>query len=123
MDPRPNHSDRSRSRSLLSQRTSSSSTGNEAFSDEPVPDVPSLDGAGADTRAGAGDNGQSKSPLLTAHRISVTSDMDDVSLDEGKPPSPYEKLCRWWSTVERHANVAGAFASCMRAYILAYGLT
>lgn len=24
-----------------------------------------------------------KSPLLTAHRISVTSDMDDVSLEEG----------------------------------------
>jgi hypothetical protein len=25
-----------------------------------------------------------KSPLLTAHRVSVTSDMDDVSLDGGE---------------------------------------
>ena len=28
--------------------------------------------------------GVNKSPLLTAHRISVTSDMDDVSLEEGR---------------------------------------
>jgi hypothetical protein len=27
-----------------------------------------------------------KSPLLTSHRVSVTSDMDDVSLDGGKHP-------------------------------------
>lgn len=29
-----------------------------------------------------------KSPLLTAHRISVTSDMDDVSLEEGRYYNP-----------------------------------
>ena len=30
-----------------------------------------------------------KSPLLTAHRICVTSDMDDVSLEEGPYYNPY----------------------------------
>ena len=30
-----------------------------------------------------------KSPLLTAHRISVTLDMDDVSLEEGPYYNPY----------------------------------
>ncbi|KAF2745816.1 GTPase-activating protein GYP5 [Sporormia fimetaria CBS 119925] len=90
------HSERSRSRSLLSHRTSSSSTAKELSTDEPVPQLPN----GANTAAAKGDNiaapaessQPTKSPLLTAHRISVTSDMDDVSLEEenarqtGAPP-------------------------------------
>ncbi|KAF2281589.1 RabGAP/TBC [Westerdykella ornata] len=106
INPRPtSHSERSRSRSLLSHRTSSSSTAKEPSSDMPVPDMPvpdlpasaSANGAstGADTDQGketetvATENTSStKSPLLTAHRISVTSDMDDVSLEEEDAKSP-----------------------------------
>jgi hypothetical protein len=45
--------------------------------------IPAVDGPGAE-----------KSPLLTTHRISVTEDMDDVSLEEEgeKPHNPLPKL-------------------------------
>ena len=61
--------------------------------DSPVPDLPNASGGEALERVndkerktpGVADDtaGVNKSPLLTAHRISVTSDMDDVSLEEG----------------------------------------
>ncbi|KAF1951084.1 GTPase-activating protein-like protein GYP5 [Byssothecium circinans] len=102
MTPRPpSHADRSRTRSLLSRRTSSSSTAQEPRADSPVPEIPNRDGSeeekekpkekevpngtpeAAEMAPQTGDDAaQSKSPLLTAHRISVTS-MDDVSLEEG----------------------------------------
>lgn len=87
----------SRSRSLISKRESTDTT-----AQEPKPDSPALEAAGAPTQAnddvkpnkGEGkieatetpteDAPFAKSPLLTAHRISVTSDMDDVSLEEGE---------------------------------------
>ncbi|KAH7382153.1 rab-GTPase-TBC domain-containing protein [Pyrenochaeta sp. MPI-SDFR-AT-0127] len=93
--PRPNsHSDRSqsRSRSLISKRESSSSTANESRTDSPTPDVPELPKHDAEK---LGEEAPSaKSPLLTAHRISVTSDMDDVALDEdgSKGSGPLPKL-------------------------------
>jgi hypothetical protein len=88
MTPRPtSHSERSRSRSLISRRASSSSTAKEAPSESsPPPNLPNgadADAEKKDTSAVAEENPQGKSPLLTAHRISVTSDMDDVALDEG----------------------------------------
>lgn len=64
----------------------------------PVPELPNSANAngptpGADTdkeketeTAPAENTPSTKSPLLTAHRISVTSDMDDVSLEEGIRP-------------------------------------
>ncbi|KAF1917171.1 rab-GTPase-TBC domain-containing protein [Ampelomyces quisqualis] len=82
--PRPDsQSERSRSsRSLISRPASSASTAHESRADSPVPEVPSIpknvDGT-ADTPGQ--ETAPAKSPLLTAHRISVTSDMDDVSLD------------------------------------------
>ncbi|KAF2872930.1 rab-GTPase-TBC domain-containing protein [Massariosphaeria phaeospora] len=95
LTPRPtSHSDRSRSRSLLSRRTSNSSAVQEA-----VPEMPR--GAGADDERPSGGvetpDGEAppaKSPLLTAHRISVMSDLDDVSLEEdaAKTPVPPPKL-------------------------------
>lgn len=102
--PRPtSHSDRSRSRSLLSRRTSSSSTTKDTLPDSPVPDLPNAAGGEALDRANDKDRkavgvadesaGVNKSPLLTAHRISVTSDMDDVSLEEDtKSPGLLPKL-------------------------------
>ncbi|KAF2639239.1 RabGAP/TBC [Massarina eburnea CBS 473.64] len=128
MTPRPaSHSDRSRTRSLLSRRTSTSSTAHER-ADSPVPDIPSNDGAQGEKEAPKevlkevlkeapeeapkeapketeGPNGVTetpetekeqktgdeaappKSPLLTAHRISVTS-MDEVPLEEEGTKSP-----------------------------------
>ncbi|KAH7075369.1 rab-GTPase-TBC domain-containing protein [Paraphoma chrysanthemicola] len=77
--PRPDsHSERSqsRSRSLLNKRESASSSEQGARADSPVPEVPGLP-----KDANSTDAAPAKSPLLTAHRISVTSDMDDVSLD------------------------------------------
>ncbi|KAI8935015.1 hypothetical protein NX059_008680 [Plenodomus lindquistii] len=83
--PRPDsQSDRSRSRSLLSQRDSSTSSARDSRDDSPPPDVPEVPRQmrGDNTDAKSDDETSSgKSPLLTAHRISVTSDMDDVSLD------------------------------------------
>jgi hypothetical protein len=56
-----------------------------------VPDLPNGAVVAADaneekTTQSAEEEGSeaTKSPLSTAHRISVTSDMDDVSLDEGR---------------------------------------
>lgn len=94
--PRPeSHSERSqsRSRSLLSKRESTDTTVQSPKPDSApeVPEVPiqTNDGA-ADTKGeveatetSTDDAPPAKSPLLTAHRISVTSDMDDVSLEEG----------------------------------------
>lgn len=95
--PRPeSHSERSqsRSRSLISKRESTDTTVQSPKPDSPVPEVPEVpiqtnDGA-ADTKGAveatetSSENAApAKSPLLTAHRISVTSDMDDVSLEEG----------------------------------------
>ncbi|KAF3008891.1 GTPase-activating protein [Curvularia kusanoi] len=98
--PRPeSHTERSqsRSRSLISKRASTDTTVQEAKADSPLPDASD---APADTNGDAEqpkgaiveeveatetstDNpAPAKSPLLTGHRISVTSDMDDVSLEE-----------------------------------------
>lgn len=81
--PRPeSQSDRSRSRSLLSKRESSTSSTDDSRADSPIPEVPAIpttNGKGKD----ADDTPAAKSPLLTSHRISVTSDMDDVSLEGG----------------------------------------
>ncbi|CBX93544.1 similar to GTPase-activating protein GYP5 [Plenodomus lingam JN3] len=105
--PRPDsQSDRSRPRSLLSKRDSSTSSARDSRDDSPPPDVPEVpdpakeveddpvkevkddDQVNEDTaKEKPGDEKSSdeksspNSPLLTAHRISVTSDMDDVSLD------------------------------------------
>ncbi|KAJ4381343.1 hypothetical protein N0V86_003692 [Didymella sp. IMI 355093] len=94
--PRPeSHSERSqsRSRSLISKRESTDTTVQSSKPGSPTPDVPEVpiqtnDGA-ADTKGdveatetSTEDAPPAKSPLLTAHRISVTSDMDDVSLEE-----------------------------------------
>ncbi|KAJ4368787.1 hypothetical protein N0V83_005869 [Neocucurbitaria cava] len=92
--PRPDsHAERSgsRSRSLISKRESSSSRTREDRADSPAPGVPR--GKPSDENAGEGAP-SAKSPLLTAHRISVTSDMDDVSLDEegAKAPGLLPKL-------------------------------
>lgn len=109
--PRPeSRSERSqsRSRSLL-QRESSSSTAQEGRAESPAPAVPEVpevpevpkdgnddtDESHSDAEAAekpSEDTPAAKSPLLTAHRVSVTSDMDDVSLDgdgtkaSGSPP-------------------------------------
>ncbi|KAF2190805.1 RabGAP/TBC [Zopfia rhizophila CBS 207.26] len=90
MTPRPtSHSERSRSRSLTNRRTSSSSIAKEAPAESPVPEIPNDTNGEAEmekafTDSTAESAQPAKSPLLTAHRISVTSDMDDVSLEEGK---------------------------------------
>ena len=106
--PRPeSHTERSqsRSRSLLSKRASTDTTVPEPKADAPVSDavaaVADTNGdadadadaeqpKGADvgkveaTETSVEDVPPAKSPLLTAHRISVTSeDLDDVSLEEG----------------------------------------
>jgi hypothetical protein len=85
--PRPDsHSERPRSsRSLLNRPDSAASTPQEGRADSPVPEVPALPkDADTTTDTPSEDAAPSKSPLLTAHRISVTSDMDDVSLDGGE---------------------------------------
>ncbi|KAL6710664.1 hypothetical protein ACN47E_007721 [Coniothyrium glycines] len=79
--PRPeSHSERSqsRSRSLLSKRESSASTAQGSKTDDSDSTADSDEGT---SEKHTGDTPAAKSPLLTAHRISVTSDMDDVSLD------------------------------------------
>lgn len=101
--PRPeSHTERSqsRSRSLISKRESADTTVQEPKADSPAPEATEAfphanDDAEQSKGAGAGageveptetpteDAPPAKSPLLTAHRISVTSDMDDVSLEEG----------------------------------------
>ncbi|KAF1852203.1 GTPase-activating protein-like protein GYP5 [Cucurbitaria berberidis CBS 394.84] len=99
ISPRPDsHSEKSRSRSLLGRRGSSSSTVHEGSPDSPAPVLPKVPKeANGDTEALENDSDDvpsTKSPLLTAHRISVTSDMDDVSLDEegAKAPGLLPKL-------------------------------
>jgi hypothetical protein len=57
------------------------------------PDVPKDATDSADTSSD--DAAPTKSPLLTAHRISVTSDMDDVSLDGGECLLPYRSYNPW----------------------------
>ncbi|KAH9875441.1 hypothetical protein J1614_004933 [Plenodomus biglobosus] len=83
--PRPDsQSDRSRSRSLLSKRDSSTSSAHDSRDESPPPDVPEVPRQVKDDTANEQPSDEAlsaKSPLLTAHRISVTSDMDDVSLD------------------------------------------
>lgn len=103
--PRPElHTERSqsRSRSLISKRESTETTAQDSKADSPaddapeVPEVPGVptrsnddapqtkgEGEGEATESPSEDAPAAKSPLLTAHRISVTSDMDDVSLEEG----------------------------------------
>jgi hypothetical protein len=53
-----------------------------------------------------------KSPLLTGHRVSVTSDMDDVSLDSGEyiysARNKGYVMCACWAV---HACSAGAFCT------------
>ncbi|KAH8717111.1 rab-GTPase-TBC domain-containing protein [Phaeosphaeriaceae sp. PMI808] len=91
MTPRPDsHSESSRSRSLLSKRESSSSNAHEGRADSPVPELPEVPkDASVKSESTSGETAPTKSPLLTAHRISVTSDMDDVSLDgEGAKAPP-----------------------------------
>jgi hypothetical protein len=97
----------SRSRSLISKRESTDTAVQEPKADAPAPEVPEV----PEVPAQANDEAEetkgeieatetstetpaetstedapppAKSPLLTAHRISVTSDMDDVSLEEGR---------------------------------------
>lgn len=97
--PRPDsHSEQSRSRSLLGKRESSSSTAHDARSSSPapsLPEVPKEANDDADKPKTASDV-PGKSPLLTAHRISVTSDMDDVSLDEGTSKPPFQGAHGGW---------------------------
>ena len=87
--PRPDsHSDRSRSRSLLN-RESSSSTVQDARAGSPPPEIAEAPESDDDveqpkSEKPGGEASSTKSPLLTAHRISLTSDMDDVSLDGGE---------------------------------------
>ncbi|KAF2463470.1 RabGAP/TBC [Lindgomyces ingoldianus] len=96
MNPRPtSHSDRSRSRSLTARRTSSSSTAREGRTDSPPPGIPNGANVEGEHHNGHTDAAEGhalasleKSPLLTAHRISVTSDMDDVALDEDGVKTP-----------------------------------
>lgn len=93
--PRPeSHSERSqsRSRSLLGKRESSDTTVQSPKVGSPAPEVPEVPGQGNDDaqqtndvdapETSTQDGPPAKSPLLTAHRISVASDMDDVSLEE-----------------------------------------
>ncbi|KAJ8111413.1 hypothetical protein OPT61_g5996 [Boeremia exigua] len=95
--PRPeSHSERSqsRSRSLISKRESTDTTVQEPKGESPAPEIPEVPSQANDeaqhtkgeveaTETSTEDAPPAKSPLLTAHRISVTSDMDDVSLEEG----------------------------------------
>lgn len=112
MTPRPT-SERSRSRSLISRRESSSSTAQGHRADSPVPKIPNTDGTQEEqkrdsvpepTVATGEDASHAKSPLLTAHRISVTSDMDEVSLDEGKYMLSFGKLLFVRRTIGVHAS-------------------
>jgi phosphatidate phosphatase APP1 len=89
MTPRPDsHSERSRSRSLL-KKHESSSTSQEDDAESPLSEVPAVpmkanEGVDKPKSEHPGEDAPSaKSPLLTTHRISVTSDMDDVALGEG----------------------------------------
>ncbi len=50
---------------------------------KPTEQVASIPGIPKPTEQVASNAQQSKSPQLPAHRLSVTEDMDDVSLDEG----------------------------------------
>ncbi|OSS50007.1 hypothetical protein B5807_04884 [Epicoccum nigrum] len=112
--PRPeSHTERpqSRSRSLISKRESTDTTVQEPKADSPVPDAAAaLADTNADAKQPKGaavdevevkveveveatetpteEAPPAKSPLLTAHRISVTSDMDDVSLEEEGTKDP-----------------------------------
>lgn len=118
MTPRPtSHSERSRSRSLISRRESSSSAAHDHRADSPVPEIPNTDGIHEEKPNGvhgtahdaAGDAQHQKSPLLTAHRISVPSDMDDVSLEEGKFPAfqePEPDCSHLRGTVAQHSSPA-----------------
>ncbi|KAF1836884.1 RabGAP/TBC [Decorospora gaudefroyi] len=96
--PRPDSKaerSQSRSRSLL-RRESSSSTVQEGRPASPAPAVPHVPAEGNDDAdkpksEPEGTDSQdtpAKSPLLTAHRVSVTSDMDDVSLDGDGAKTP-----------------------------------
>ncbi|KAF1344359.1 RabGAP/TBC [Lizonia empirigonia] len=97
-EPRSERS-QSRSRSLLGKRESTDTTAQEPKADSPAPEVPQLPSGANDeaddtkgeveaTEASTGMAPPAKSPLLTAHRISVTSDMDDVSLEEDGTKAP-----------------------------------
>jgi len=88
MTPRPpSHSDRSMSRYSTNRRPSSSSTSTgDSITEHPLSKMPNgVVGEGSNGHVEEyGENAPpAKSPLLTAHRISVTSDMDDASLEEG----------------------------------------
>ncbi|KAF2199172.1 RabGAP/TBC [Delitschia confertaspora ATCC 74209] len=106
MTDRPtSESERSRSRSLTKRRTSNSSTVKEPRVESPVPESPDTTAPGAnatipeavnttasETEGSVDGAVPEKSPLLTAHRISVSSDMDDVSLDEATDGSKSNTL-------------------------------
>jgi hypothetical protein len=79
---------------LISKRESTDTTAQELKVASPAPEeaeVPAqtndeteqIKGEVEATETSTEDAPPAKSPLLTAHRISVTSDMDDVSLEEG----------------------------------------
>ena len=82
----PSHSDRSMSRYLINRRPSSPSTATrDSITEHPLPEMSkgTVGGANGHVEEYWENAPPAKSPLLTAHRISVTSDMDDVSLEEG----------------------------------------
>ena len=84
--PRPDsHSEQARSRSLISKRQSSSSASHDSRADSTASGESEMSSKANDDAEKLGEGAPAaKSPLLTGHRISVTSDMDDVALDEGK---------------------------------------
>ena len=93
MTPRPpSHSGRSVSRYLTNRRPSSSSTATrDSITEYPLPKMPNgavEEGANGHVEEYGENAPAAKSPLLTAHRISITSDMDDVSLEEGPYYNP-----------------------------------
>ncbi|CAI6268877.1 unnamed protein product [Periconia digitata] len=105
LTPRPpSHADRSRTRSLLSRRASSSSNAHDPRTDSPAPELPPKDTPQQDESSKTDeapappekqnqdqkpedDTTAPKSPLPPTQRISVTS-MDDVSLEEEGTKSP-----------------------------------
>ncbi|KAJ4342338.1 hypothetical protein N0V95_006961 [Ascochyta clinopodiicola] len=97
-EPRSERS-QSRSRSLISKRESTDTTAQEPKVDSPAPEEPEVATQANDeaehtkgeveaTETSTENAPPAKSPLLTAHRISVTSDMDDVSLEEDGSKAP-----------------------------------
>lgn len=94
MTPRPtSQSERSRSRSLTARRTSTTSTLREVAADSPVLAVPDGVREEAEKDQGTPETADEKA-AAAAQRISVTEDMDDVSLEEGDFHSPIPRPLR-----------------------------